>query len=257
MPKYNAVQYVELFHLVFLDLLGRKLDRKSYCLKGGCNLRFFLKSFRYSEDMDIDVAGIGKEKLEEAVDGIAASDTFSRILRVNGISLDKCSAPKQTETTQRWKFLIRGDGIGGVLNTKIEFSRRGFKGGTEFGNIDPLIICGYALQPIMASHYGKDSALQQKIEALATRKITQARDIFDLNLLLSSGADIGKLKGSAELFSPAAENAISVSFTVFKSQVLSYLHPDLQSQYDSEEIWNDMVLRTTDILEKGMQYAAR
>ncbi len=55
MTKYNTIQYVELFHLLFLDQLGRKLDKSFYALKGGCNLRFFMKSIRYSEDVDIDI----------------------------------------------------------------------------------------------------------------------------------------------------------------------------------------------------------
>ena len=58
---YDAPQYVELFHLLFLDFLGRKLDKRYCVLKGGCTLRFFMKSFRYSEDMDIDVQGAIEE----------------------------------------------------------------------------------------------------------------------------------------------------------------------------------------------------
>jgi len=38
MTKYTTIQYVELFHLLFLDQLGRKLDKRFYALKGGCNL---------------------------------------------------------------------------------------------------------------------------------------------------------------------------------------------------------------------------
>jgi hypothetical protein len=49
---------VELFHLLFLDQLGRKLDKRVYALKEGYNLRFFMKSIRYSEDMDIDIQTI-------------------------------------------------------------------------------------------------------------------------------------------------------------------------------------------------------
>ena len=56
MKIYSPKASVELFHLVFIDLLGRKVDKKHYALKGGCNLRFFFKSFRYSEDMDVDVS---------------------------------------------------------------------------------------------------------------------------------------------------------------------------------------------------------
>ncbi len=55
MAHYNVMQYTEQFHLLFLSLLGRKIDKRFYALKGGCNLRFFLESFRYSEDMDLDV----------------------------------------------------------------------------------------------------------------------------------------------------------------------------------------------------------
>ena len=54
MKIYSPKATVELIHLVLLDLLGRKVDKKQYALKGGCNLRFFFKSIRYSDDMDLD-----------------------------------------------------------------------------------------------------------------------------------------------------------------------------------------------------------
>ncbi|MFQ6618599.1 MAG: hypothetical protein ACE5QV_07925 [Fidelibacterota bacterium] len=44
MNTYSARQYVELFHLLFLSQLVRKLDKRFYALKGGGNLRFFFKS---------------------------------------------------------------------------------------------------------------------------------------------------------------------------------------------------------------------
>ena len=54
MAEYGVREYVELFHLLFLDQLGRKLDKRFYALKGGANLRFFARSLRYSEDIDLD-----------------------------------------------------------------------------------------------------------------------------------------------------------------------------------------------------------
>jgi len=39
MEKYIPRQYVELFHLLFLTQIGRKLDKRFYALKGGCNMR--------------------------------------------------------------------------------------------------------------------------------------------------------------------------------------------------------------------------
>jgi predicted nucleotidyltransferase component of viral defense system len=248
----DSIQFVELFHLIFLDLLGRKIDKRYYVLKGGCNLRFFLKSFRYSEDMDIDVQRIPKEKLEETVNSIIASATFRQILKVNRLSVEKWSAPKQTETTQRWKFTIMSEQNKTGIPTKIEFSRRGFKGGTLFDAVAPLVIQKYSLSPIMANHYDIQSAFGQKVEALATRRITQARDVFDLNLLLCSGAkpivEDSRLLG---MLGDAKANAMSVTFPAFKSQVLSYLAADYRRQYDSESVWDDIVLKVVEALEKS------
>ena len=55
---YTSLQVREVFHLEFLRWFSRKMEADSYCLKGGVNLRLFLKSIRYSEDMDIDIAGL-------------------------------------------------------------------------------------------------------------------------------------------------------------------------------------------------------
>jgi predicted nucleotidyltransferase component of viral defense system len=248
MHAWNDIQAVELFHLIFLDLLGRKVDRRHYALKGGCNLRFFLRSFRYSEDMDIDVWQLPPEKLSKAVEGILRSDTFARILGVKGISMQKWTAPKQTETTQRWKFLLAVTGRSGELNTKVEFSRRGASGEPVFAAIDPLLLREYAIGAIMASHYPMQAAFAQKIEALASRKTTQARDIFDLHLLLRSGASPMAGTGTRRRMHEAAERALSVPFAVFRSQVLSYLHPDWREQYDAAPLWQDMALRVAEAL---------
>jgi len=53
----SARQTIEMFHLVFLRALAAKGEDKSlFALKGGCNLRFFFQSVRYSEDIDIDAS---------------------------------------------------------------------------------------------------------------------------------------------------------------------------------------------------------
>lgn len=45
MNAQDTLKLVELFHLLFLDVFGRKVDKRFYAVKGGCNLRFFLKAF--------------------------------------------------------------------------------------------------------------------------------------------------------------------------------------------------------------------
>ena len=90
MRTHSPKSSVELFHLLLLDALGRKADRKFYALKGGCNLRFFMKSIRYSEDMDIDIAsGIPKDKLEDLVDRILSSESFKELLALRNIHIEE------------------------------------------------------------------------------------------------------------------------------------------------------------------------
>src|SRR5262245_55478025 len=104
---FSSLQFVELFHLLLLDQIGRKIDKSHYALKGGCNLRFFLKSIRYSQDMDLDVHTIRKETLRHAINRILSSTPFSLILRAKQMEIVAFSEPKQTETTQRWKIQIK------------------------------------------------------------------------------------------------------------------------------------------------------
>jgi hypothetical protein len=238
---------VELFHLLLLDLLGRKTDPRHYALKGGCNLRFFMKSIRYSEDMDIDVGpGLPKDKLSDLVERILASKPFADLLAFRGIRIVDRSAPKQTDTTQRWKFGLERDGLPMPLRTKIEFSRRGMDSETRFSPIDPWLLRTYDLTPILANHYAPQAALDQKIRALASRREIQARDVFDLDLLLNSGI----VRGSTDdaLCQQAQENALAVTYDMFKAQVVSFLNPDHHTQYDSPAVWDALVLRVAEAL---------
>src|SRR5471030_2169288 len=100
MKIYNPRQCVELFHLLFLSQLGRKLDKKLYALKGGCNMRFYFNSIRYSEDMDIDIQIVNKDTLYKNVNQIFNSTSFKYILQTYDIGILNTSAPKQTATTQ-------------------------------------------------------------------------------------------------------------------------------------------------------------
>lgn len=252
MTEHAFRQSIELFHLIFLDQLGRKLDKRFYALKGGANLRFFLHSIRYSEDMDIDVSDIPQHKLEVVVNGIMNSAPFRQILQVRGLDISRVSQPKQTDTTQRWKIGITLGTNSTELPTKIEFSRRGMHGSTVFEPIDPGLIMEYRLSPILVSHYDAKSAFSQKVHALADRSVTQARDIFDLHLLIASGADTSGIDPEIKaLLKQAQTNAMEMDFTVFKSQVLSFLSPDHRRQYDSQSVWDDILLRVAEALQKG------
>src|SRR5688572_27341422 len=114
-----------MFHLVFMRaLLAKGEDKGLVALKGGCNLRFYFDSVRYSEDIDFDVVVIARGTLKNKVERLLSSPMVAAPLKTKGIRVASVSAPKQTETTQRWKVGLEAANVHAPLRTKIEFSRR-------------------------------------------------------------------------------------------------------------------------------------
>ncbi len=254
---YDDLQIREIFHLEFLRWLARKINVKYYALKGGANLRFFFRSFRYSEDMDLDVEGISVEVLKEVVMKILHSSTFQENFITFGIR--KVAPPdirkaKQTSTTQRFKVhLILSSGED--LFTKIEFSRRGFKGITKVEPVSSDILRAYRLPPLIVPHYDTISAIIQKIEALATRTIIQPRDIFDIYVLISqySFYETEEVKIDKIKLTCAHENIFKIEFEQFRDTVIAYLSIEDRSLYNSPSLWDEIRLKVADFISELCQ----
>jgi len=252
MNKYTHRQYVELFHLLFMSQLGRKLDKRFYALKGGCNMRFFFKSPRYSEDIDLDVQSISAAVVREKVNQILKSKPFKDILLVRDISIEHITEHKQTETTQRWKLGLTVPGLEAPLPTKIEFSRRGLEQTAKYESVSSELVRFFGLSPILINHYPAEVTCLQKIRAIVFRRIVQARDVFDLYMLLVSRVDrIDIPKKLSSHLDRAKENILSIEFDVFKSQVIAYLDSEDQPRFDSKEIWDDIRLSVINALSEG------
>src|ERR1700733_6707523 len=103
MATLSVPQATELFHVAFLDVLSRRLDRDRYILKGGANLRYFFDSVRYSQDVDLDIEGVPARRLNEKVEALLSSPQLAILLRNARIEIGDRSNPKRTDTTQRWK----------------------------------------------------------------------------------------------------------------------------------------------------------
>lgn len=254
MGQYNPLQLRELFHIEFLRWLGRKVKAENYAVKGGVNLRLFFKSFRYSEDMDLDARNIRVVQLKEAVTNILDAPAFQDNLKPFGIirmvSPDAARA-KHTETTQRFKIhLISSSGED--LFTKIEFSRRGFAGNVVVGALDDAVLRAYRLAPLLVPHYDIDSAIVQKLHALAARKTVQARDVFDLYLLSSQYAGGNKrVEGiRADYLSKAYERVFDIEFGQFRDTVVSYLAAEDQAVYSKPGSWEEVRLKVANFIEE-------
>lgn len=247
---WSALQTIEIFHLLFLRAFGARVEKTLFALKGGCNLRFFLKSIRYSEDMDLDIHTMAVGTLRNNVSRLLEAQSFVQSLRAQGIEIARTSLPKQTETTQRWKLTLRIVESTVEVPTKIEFSRRSLESGKAVEPVDPGIIRAYRLYPVIVQHYPLHTAFAQKISALALREQVQSRDVFDLKQLLDAGGAEQPLPTAAAANLPLAiDHALEVNYDAFAGQVLAFLEPEYQEHYRKRNVWAELQEQVIEGLE--------
>ena len=234
MSDLSEIQAIELFHIAFLDALSKRVDPGRFVLKGGVNLRYFFGSVRYSEDIDLDSA-LAPYLAKEKVEGVLDSGALPILLRTRGVAVARHTNPKLTETTQRWKVALAVPGIADPVPTKIELSARKGEGESALEQIPAPVVAPYALRPPSVQHYTGDTPTVQKILALKGRGETQARDVFDLELLLRRRAlAAGALDRST--LKDAADRALALPYAAFRDQVLPFLEPAAAELYD-ESSW--------------------
>lgn len=252
--SYSPLQLRELFHLEILRLFAQKLKPGHYALKGGVNMRFFFGSPRYSEDMDLDAQGIDIIDLQDKVMAILSARSLLDTLASSGIIRivppDILKA-KQTETTQRFKIHLITS-AGEDLFTKIEFSRRGIGLGVRVESVRAEILRALRLPPLMCPHYDAETAMQQKIGALAGRSATQARDVFDLYLLSTQvKQSLEQLNiPEKETLKKAIENIYTVDFNQFNDTVLSYFPHEQRFFYNDAGRWDEIRLIASQCIEE-------
>ena len=239
MAELTNAQITELFHLAFLDVLSKRLDPARYVLKGGANLRFFFASARFSEDIDLDISGKAPWGLEDKVDAVLGSGALKILLRVGDLSIAEFSKPKQTATTRRWKVGVGISGRDEIVRTKIEFSNRKSEGSYRLESIPSSVVAPYALRSPSVQHYTDDTPTEQKVRALAGRSETQARDVFDLDLLLRR-RPLAPGSLDAEVLTEAGERTLQLPYGAFRDQVLPFLEPDALELYEDEAAWEQM-----------------
>ncbi|HBU69700.1 MAG TPA: hypothetical protein DEE98_04890 [Elusimicrobia bacterium] len=252
MNHYNSLQIREIFHVEFLRWFSRKFKPEVYALKGGVNIRLFFKSRRYSEDMDLDVKSVSVVTLRDSVMKILTSPVFAKDLKPYGI--EEVQPPditkaKQTGTTQRFKLhLITQNNED--LFTKIEFSRREGKGISIVESIPDTVLRPYKTSPFVISHYDVNTAVSQKIGALAGRSVVQARDIFDLYTLSTQyeSSNSKKALNDQNTIDKAVDNLFSVDFNQFRDTVVAYLTDEDRSVYNSPETWDEIKLKVSELI---------
>jgi hypothetical protein len=94
----------------------------------------------------------------------------------------------------------------------------------------------------VVNHYVARAAARQKIQALATRKETQARDVWDLELLIrTTGCDASPFSpNERRALATALDRVMGLPFDAYRSQVVPYLEPDHQEAYGTRDTWERM-----------------
>jgi predicted nucleotidyltransferase component of viral defense system len=241
---FTDSQIREVFHFHFLDRLLKQSDPGLYVLKGGVNLRFFFSSPRYSEDMDIDVVAGSAATLEKNGYKILNDPAFRRSLRsfdIANIEINDPAKAKQTDTTQRFRFGLITP-AGNRLPTKVEFSRRtdNEDGESEIALIDAEIARSYRKLAFPCPHYTGPTAVAQKLRALAGRPVTQARDVFDLAILIRGGHSApgpwSNLLTSTE-YTQALDCLMSLGWEDYEGQVVEFLDANSREEFGNKPAW--------------------
>jgi hypothetical protein len=241
---FSDIQLREAFHFCFLHRLLQISDIDLYVLKGGVNLRFFFGSPRYSEDMDLDVVAGSVATLKKNGYKILGDAAFQRSLRVFGIDAIDVNDPakaKHTETTQRFACsLVRASGV--RLPTRVEFSRRADDPHDAAPSelLDTAIARPYRRLAFRCRHYSGSAAIVQKIHALAGRATPQARDVFDLDILIRGGyletaIAAGALHGAP--VKEAIESLLALHWPDYDGQVVEYLDAASREEFGDRAGW--------------------
>jgi hypothetical protein len=203
--------------------------------------------------MDLDVTGkLEPYALRDKMSRVLSGPALGAALRASGLEMGAVSAPKQTDTTESWKVALSAGSTRTPLHTKIELSRREATEEAVLEAVDANVVGAHQVLPLLVRHYPADAALRQKVRALVGRAVVQARDVFDLWVLLSrTGGGAAALAGEKPIVERAIERAMDVSFDDFRGQVVAFLDPAHADTVGTRQAWDALTSQVVSLLEKA------
>jgi len=250
-------QVVESFHLALMTVLGARGGRDAFVLKGGASLRFFLKSIRYSEDVDIDVPAMEQWRFTDRIKTAVEGETLARLLALLGTTMSQGYRKDASATKEDWSFELAHPDVPLPVWTRLEVSYREYDYPVDSWFPDrPAsdIMAPYArvLRAPVIMRYRIPIAMSQKVRALYGRKETQPRDVFDLDFLFRGWPDRPTDLEEAEI-GTAVDRIFEIGYGEYASRVVTMLDPALASLYETEEAWGDMQQGVIDALAEMLR----
>jgi predicted nucleotidyltransferase component of viral defense system len=256
MSNLSPVAAREIVHLAILRELTRIRRGDAVTVKGGVNLRLFFGSPRYSEDMDLDGTVQASATIRDTLKDLVEGGDFARGLKPGIRELDPGQGPnKDTDTTFRYKFGVVVTG-GIRYPTKVEVSFRD-RPGTDRAALespDPEILQSYDMDPFEVRHYVREAAVRQKLSALGGRREAQARDVFDLHMLVPQAAADELIRHLAKelptgTLKEAHARALAMTYEEYKGQVIEFLGGQARATHGNENAWDEMRLHAAGLIE--------
>jgi predicted nucleotidyltransferase component of viral defense system len=243
------------FQLRLLTFLYRGSTSSSLVLKGGAALRVLTASARFTQDLDFDHDP--HRSLASLQNTVRAA--IDRAIHGSGLAGATISETKQTDTVARWKISGRTS-AGENLHLAVEVSRRQTPDPSHVLKV-PVQIADRTLPRVYVSVYDEQALADNKLAALVDDRRTAPRDIYDLELLLARGvvpsaAAIENMGGQATLMRRVADKLDSMSWALFRDEVLPTLPLEIHSHVDEDEYFA-MKLRLLEALEQSLAKSAR
>lgn len=178
----------EYLQLVFLSHLYQLKESKKIFFKGGTAIRFFLDSFRFSEDLDFTTT-FSRKKIKEIVGMIEKS------MRIELPDL-KISPLYSGKKGERFRIKYQDKDLKYPLTIRLNFHQ--VKKINKKATTNSLMTTKFPLIIFpLISHLTFEEILKEKFEALLTRG--KGRDLFDVWFLLEKGVRIKKSFGKEKL----------------------------------------------------------
>ena len=118
----------------------------------------------------------------------------------------------------------------------------------------------YGIASVPVCRYVMEAAVRQKIDALGGRREAQARDLFDLHLLVGGTLKddlLGFLSRTMarDRLESAFSRAFSITFGEYEGQVIEFLDTEARERYGTETVWDQIRLEVADLLEGVLMHS--
>ena len=248
---------IELFQLAFMQVAAAQLRPEDYAVKGGANVRFFMRSGRRSADIGLDYLGERYEAFRDRVDALLKGTAISTLLRLRDLRIVDARLRKDMPTTKRWMLKLERAGMPDAT-AKVEFSNRGAAADPVFEQADPDLASKLGGVAVRLNHYPPPVAISQKVAALYDRGQSEPRDVFDLDHLFRQYPDaLARATPDADRVLAAAKIAADIEYDRYQELVEPYLDEDVVELYRGEEAWFDMRIRVVSRLRQRAGVPAR